>query len=183
LPTSLKFLLPTVATAVLISACGSSSSSSTGSQTSAAAATGSSSSAALVKTATNAKLGGSVLTTAQGMTLYRLTGEKAGKFICTSKMCVGIWHPLAAQSGSAPTGSGVSSLGTVKRPDGTEQVSYKGEPLYTFVKDTSPGQANGQGIKDVGTWEAVMSGTAKAAAPAAPAAPATTTRASGGYAY
>ena len=179
--TSLKFLLPTVATAVLISACGSSSSSSSSSsQTAAAAATGSSSSAALVKTTTNAKLGGSVLTTAQGMTLYRLTGEKAGKFICTSKMCVGIWHPLAAQSGSAPTGSGVSSLGTVKRPDGTEQVTFKGEPLYTFVKDTSPGQANGQGIKDVGTWEAVMSGTAKAAAPAAPT---TKKPASSGYAY
>jgi len=68
-----------------------------------------------------------------------------------------------AQSGSTPTGSGVT-LATIKRPDGTEQVTYKGAPLYTFVKDTGPGQANGQGFKDVGTWSAVMSsGTASAA--------------------
>jgi predicted lipoprotein with Yx(FWY)xxD motif len=175
LGTSLKYLLPTVATVALVSACGSSSSSSTGAQTAAAAATGSSS-AALVKTATNAKLGGTVLTTAQGMTLYRLSGEKAGKFICTSKTCVGIWHPLAASGGSAPTG--VSGLGTIKRPDGTEQVAFKGEPLYTFVKDTSPGQANGQGVKDVGVWNAVMSSSSAAAAPAA-----TTPASSGHYAY
>ena len=102
--TSLKIFLPIVATAVLISACGSSSNSSTGSQ--AAAASGSSSSAALVKTASNAKLGGTVLTTAQGMTLYSLSAEKAGKFICTSMTCLGLWHPLVAQSGSTPTGVG-----------------------------------------------------------------------------
>jgi predicted lipoprotein with Yx(FWY)xxD motif len=158
LRSSLKFLLPPVAMAVLISACGSSSSS----QTQAAAATGSSSSAALVKTAKNAKLGRTILTTAQGMTLYRLSAEKAGKFICIGAPCIGLWHPLAAQSGSAPTG--VSGLGTVKRPDGTEQVDFKGQPLYTFVKDTSPGQANGQGFKDVGIWNAVTTGSSTPAA-------------------
>jgi predicted lipoprotein with Yx(FWY)xxD motif len=158
LRSSLKFFLPTVATAVLISACGSSSSS----QTQAAAATGSSSSAALVKTAKNAKLGATILTTTQGMTLYRLSAEKAGKFICTNATCTGVWHPLAAQSGSAPTG--VSGLTTVMRPDGTEQVAFKGQPLYTFAKDTGPGQANGQGFKDVGVWNAVMAGSSTPAA-------------------
>jgi Secreted repeat of unknown function len=57
-------------------------------------------------------------------------------------------------------------------------VAFKGEPLYTFVKDTSPGQANGQGVKDVGVWNAVMSSSSAAAAPAA-----TTPKASGSYAY
>lgn len=175
--TSLKIFLPIVATAVLISACGSSSESSTGSQ---AAASGSSSSAALVKTASNAMLGGSVLTTAQGMTLYSLSGEKAGKFICTSSTCVGTWHPLVAQSGSTPAGAGVT-LATVKRPDGTEQVTYKGAPLYTFVKDTSPGQANGQGVKDVGTWSAVMPSSTASAAPVQSSS--SSSGGSGGYAY
>ena len=179
--TSLKVLVPTVATAVLISACGSSSSSSSSSP---AAASGSSSSSSptLVKTASNTKLGGTVLTTAQGMTLYSLSGEKAGKFICTSKACVGIWHPLAAQGGSSPTGMGVT-LGTVKRPDGTEQVTYKGAPLYTFAKDTSPGQANGQGIKDVGTWSAVMSSSKSSAAPVPASSSSSSGGGSGGYAY
>ena len=176
--TSLKIFLPIVATAVLISACGSSSNSSTGSQ--AAAASGSSSSAALVKTASNAKLGGTVLTTAQGMTLYSLSAEKAGKFICTSMTCLGLWHPLVAQSGSTPTGSGVT-LATIKRPDGTEQVTYKGAPLYTFVKDTGPGQANGQGFKDVGTWSAVMSSGTASAAPVQSSS--SSSGGSGGYGY
>ena len=56
--------------------------------------------------------------------------------------------------GRTPSG-GVGSLGTVKRPDGTEQVTYKGMPLYTFAQDQKPGDAGGQGIKDVGTWTAV----------------------------
>jgi predicted lipoprotein with Yx(FWY)xxD motif len=163
LRTSLKFILPTVAASVLISACGSSSGGSTGSQSQSAAAGSSASPAALVKTSSSTSLGGSVLTTAQGLTLYRLTGEKSGKFICTSKTCLSFWHPLVPQSGSQPTGT--SSLGTVKRPDGTMQVTFKSEPLYTFVKDTKPGQANGQGFKDVGTWFAVMS-SSKATSPA-----------------
>jgi predicted lipoprotein with Yx(FWY)xxD motif len=98
-------------------------------------------------------VGGTILVDAQGMTLYHLSGEQNGKFICTSSACVGVWHPLTVAAGSTPTG--VSALATVKRPDGTVQVTYKGTPLYTFAQDQSPGQANGQGIKDVGTWSAV----------------------------
>jgi predicted lipoprotein with Yx(FWY)xxD motif len=115
------------------------------------------------------------------MTLYSLSAERNGKFICTSSACVSVWRPLTVSSSSKPTG-GVRSLGTVKRPDGTWQVTYKGMPLYTFAKDMAPGQANGQGIKDVGTWNAATTGASKAAAPA----PATTTSSSssgGGYAY
>jgi len=66
---------------------------------------------------------------------------------------VGVWHPLTVAAGSTP--AGVSSLATVKRPDGSVQVTYKGTPLYTFAQDQSPGQAHGQGVKDVGTWSAV----------------------------
>jgi predicted lipoprotein with Yx(FWY)xxD motif len=103
-----------------------------------------------------------VLTDAHGMTLYRLSGEHAGKFICTSAGCVGVWHPLSTAAGSAPSGS-VGSLGTVKRPDGTEQVTYKGLPLYTFVQDRQPGEAKGEGLKDVGTWNAVTTSGSSAA--------------------
>jgi predicted lipoprotein with Yx(FWY)xxD motif len=121
----------------------------------------------LVKTASNASIGATVLTNAQGLTLYSLSGEQGGKFICSNSACTQVWHPLSA-AGGAP--SGVSSLGAVTRPDGTKQVTYKGMPLYTFAQDQQPGDAKGQGFKDVGTWSAVTVGSSGAGAtPSAPA--------------
>ncbi len=117
-------------------------------------------SGAVVKTASNSL--GTILVNAQGMTLYHLSGEQKGHFICTSSACVGVWHPLTVASGSTPGGE-VGSLGTVKRPDGTVQVTYKGAPLYTFAQDQQPGETKGQGIKDVGTWSAVTTGAPAAA--------------------
>jgi predicted lipoprotein with Yx(FWY)xxD motif len=185
---SLKFVLPALAVALLLAACGSSSSSK--SSTSAAAtqtsasASSNTGSGVVVKTASNSKLGATVLVDARGMTLYHLSAEHNGKFICTSAACVKVWPPLEASSGSAPTGS-VGSLGTIKRPDGTEQVTYKGMPLYTFAHDTAPGQANGQGIKDVGTWTAVTTSAVTSSAPttSTSAAPASSSSSGGGYAY
>jgi predicted lipoprotein with Yx(FWY)xxD motif len=187
----LKCLLPSLAIALTVAACGSSSKSSSSSAAASAPATSatSSSSTALVKSASSPKLSATVLTNANGMTLYALSGESAGKFICTGASCEGVWHPLIASGASAPSGS-VGSLGTVKRPDGSEQVTYKRMPLYTFAQDRNAGEANGQGIKDVGTWHAV---TTTASAPSAPATQAATPAESessssgsgggGGYAY
>ncbi len=168
---ALKFLVPALAASLVLAACGSSGKSGSSSQ---AGATSSSSgeSTAVVKSASNATLGATVLVDDQGMTLYSLSAEQNGKFICTSSACLGVWHPLSASSAAAPSG-GVGSLGTVKRPDGTEQVTYKGMPLYTFAQDQKPGDAGGQGIKDVGTWTAVTVSPTRSSAPGA-AAPATT---------
>lgn len=176
--TSPKFLIPLLATGAVLAGCGSSSKSSSSSSSAASqpasASSGNEASSAAVKTASNARLGGTVLVDAHGMTLYSLSGERAGKFICSTSACTQVWHPL---SGST-AGAGVASLGTVRRPDGTEQVTYKGMPLYTFAQDRAPGEANGQGIKDVGTWRAVTASNSTSAAPAttttssAPAPPA-----------
>jgi predicted lipoprotein with Yx(FWY)xxD motif len=170
-------LLPALAASMALAACGASSYSAGTSSKSNAAATSTSQSVsgssggagAVVKTATNPTLAATVLTDADGMTLYRLSGEQSGSFICTGG-CLQIWHPLAAPAAGAPNGA-VASLGTVKRPEGGEQVTYKGMPLYTFASDQKPGDAKGQGLKDVGTWNAV---TVAGATPAAktPAAPA-----------
>ncbi|MBV9421456.1 MAG: hypothetical protein JOZ98_00965 [Solirubrobacterales bacterium] len=157
---TMKFLLPTLATSVLLAACGSSSSSSSSSQASSAGT-----SAAVVKTASNSTVHATVLVDSHGMTLYHLSAEANGKWICTTSACTSAWHPLTVSSGT-PSGS-VGSLSTVKRPDGTLQVTYKGEPLYTFAQDTKPGDARGEGFKDVGTWMAVTTGAAASSAPAA----------------
>ncbi len=179
---SMTILIPTLGASLLLAACGSSSSSKSSAETSSQpASSGSSASKAVVKTASNAKLGATVLVDAQGMTLYHLSAEQNGKFICTSS-CTGIWHPLTVAAGSTP--AGIASLGTVKRPEGTEQVTYKGMPLYTFTQDAAEGDVKGQGIKDVGTWSAVT--TTAASSTTTSSAPTTTSSApssSGGYKY
>lgn len=174
-------LIPAVAVSSLLAACGSSSSSS--SAPSAAASKPSSSAVApVVKTASVSSLGGKVLVDAQGLTLYHLSGEQNGKWICTSATCVKAWHPLAAPKSGAPIGS-VASLGTVKRPGGAMQVSFNGMPLYTFVGDTKPGDAKGQGLKDVGVWTAVTPSGASTAKPAAKPAASSSSSSGGSYGY
>jgi predicted lipoprotein with Yx(FWY)xxD motif len=184
-----KCLLPSLAAALTLAACGSSSSSSGSSASSSAAnasTSGQSSGSApagsgtsLVRTASIASLGATSLTDARGITLYRLSGEQKGRFICTSSSCTQVWHPLAAPTSGAPSGA-VGSLATVTRPDGTMQVAYKGMPLYTFSGDQHPGDAKGEGLKDVGTWNAVTVG---ASSPATKTAPAPEPASSGGYHY
>jgi predicted lipoprotein with Yx(FWY)xxD motif len=175
----LKLSIPAIAASLLIAACGSSSSSNTTSSaasTQPAAQTSTSSSSPAVKTATSSL--GTILVDSQGMTLYHLSGEQNGKFICTSSACVGVWHPLIAPSGGAP--SGVGSLGTVKRPEGTVQVTYKGTPLYTFTGDQTAGETKGQGIKDVGTWSVVTTSSNGAPATSTSSTPATPAPSTGG---
>ena len=49
-----------------------------------------------------------------------------------------------------------ADLGTIKRPDGTVQVTYKGHPLYLYIKDKDDGDAYGQGINSFGAgWYAL----------------------------
>jgi predicted lipoprotein with Yx(FWY)xxD motif len=167
---TLKILLPALAVSLTLAACGSSSKGSSYTSTTSAAPAASSSSAGssasaadtqAVKSAANSTLGATVLVNAQGRTLYHLSGERPGHFLCTGA-CESAWPPVSASA----TSSAISGLAAVKRPDGSEQLAYKGEPLYTFSGDRASGEANGQGIKDDGgTWSAVTtSATASSSA-------------------
>src|SRR5689334_22998804 len=124
-------------------------------------ASGSTGSAKTVKT--GHALGKTVLVNRSGMTLYSLSAETHGRFICTGS-CLSEWHPLRARSGQKPTGA--RSLGTVRRPGGQMQVTYKGKPLYAFDGDHKPGDAKGEGFKDVGVWHAAVVGSSTTKAPA-----------------
>ena len=110
----------------------------------------------LVTTAQNAQLHAKVLVNRSGMTLYHLSVEHKGHFICTDQACLSFWHPLLVPKGTKPVGR--VALGTVQRPNGTIQVAYKGEPLYAFVQDKKRGDAKGEGFKDVGVWHAATIG-------------------------
>lgn len=117
----------------------------------------------VAKEADNATLEERVLVTTKGRTLYSLSVEKKGHFQCTGA-CLSSWKPLVVTAGVKPTGP--VKLGTVKRPDGRTQVTFKGLPLYSFFGDTKAGDANGEGIKDVGTWHAAKVGKVSSPPPA-----------------
>jgi predicted lipoprotein with Yx(FWY)xxD motif len=128
-------------------------------------------SARVVSTAKNSSIGATVLVNLQGRTLYSLSVERKGKFICTDKTCLSFWHPLVVKAGVTPTGA--KSLATVRRPDGRRQMTYRGGPLYTFSGDQRRSDAKGEGFKDVGVWHAATVG--------ATAPPPATTTTGGGY--
>jgi predicted lipoprotein with Yx(FWY)xxD motif len=115
----------------------------------------------VVKTTMNKTLGEKILVNERGMTLYRLSAEKRGKFICMTKVCLSLWHPLVVAKGTTPTGA--RFLSTVKRPDGRLQVAYHGGPLYTFAQDRKPGDVKGNGFKDVGVWRPAATGNGSTA--------------------
>ena len=102
--------------------------------------------------ATARSLHKTVLTNTKGLTLYTLSGETNGKFICTGA-CLRTWPPLLVAAGTKPKGP--VKLGTIKRPEGKIQVTYRGMPVYTFSGDSRKGEANGEGLRDVGVWHAV----------------------------
>ena len=113
---------------------------------------------------------GTVLVDSEGMTVYEFTEDEGMTSVCYGE-CETAWPPVVA-AGEPTAGEGAmsSDLGTTKRKDGTEQVTYKGHPLYTFVGDKAPGEANGQEAE--GTWFALdQGGTAVKGMASAAAAP------------
>ena len=69
------------------------------------------------------------------------------------------------------TGSGITgTFSTIKRSDGSIQATFDGHQLYTYVGDTSPGQAKGNGLNaSGGLWHEVT--TSGSAAPAGSSSP------------
>ena len=113
----------------------------------------SSSTAQVVGTAKNATLGKTILVSSKGLSLYALSVERRGRFVCTDATCLEDWHPVIAPMGKKPAGT--AGLGTIRRPDHRVQVTFKGAPLYTFYGDHKRGDIGGNGFKDVGVWHVV----------------------------
>jgi predicted lipoprotein with Yx(FWY)xxD motif len=68
-----------------------------------------------------------------------------------SGACAAAWPPLLTTAApTAASGVKASLLGTTKRSDGAEQVTYNQHPLYLFRGDTASGQTNGQGSTGFG---------------------------------
>jgi predicted lipoprotein with Yx(FWY)xxD motif len=118
---------------------------------------------------------GRILVNSQGRTLYMFAIDKHGKSACYGT-CARFWPPLLSTSSHvAGTGVKASLLATGMRKGGTLQLTYAGHPLYTFLKDTKPGQMNGQGLNASGGRWWVMSPTGAVIKKTMSATPTTTT--------
>ena len=99
---------------------------------------------------------GTVLVDSGGFTVYEFSKDSGTTSMCYGE-CEAAWMPVTTKN--APTageGAMSSKLGTTKRKDGTMQVTYAGHPLYTFVEDEGPGEANGNGLVEFGgSWSAL----------------------------
>ncbi|MDQ1614963.1 MAG: hypothetical protein QOJ60_902 [Actinomycetota bacterium] len=139
-----------LATMMLLAACGGGSSSTT------AGSSGNSSKntpAASTQTVATGKTSvGTVLVDSKGMTLYAFAADSPGKSNCSGS-CATYWPP-AQVSGSVSHSSDVTAkLATIKRSDGSTQLTVNGWPAYTYAADSGPGQASGQGLNlSGGKW-------------------------------
>jgi predicted lipoprotein with Yx(FWY)xxD motif len=159
--------------AVVIAGCGSGGSSSTSTSESESSAkesaSGESSAGSENKSASSESSGGSaavmslghtndgmVLVDSNGMTVYDFHKDKGTTSSCYGA-CEQAWPPVTTEGEpTAGNGASASKLGTTERKDGTMQVTYAGHPLYTFVEDKKPGEANGNDTSAFGAqWYAL----------------------------
>jgi predicted lipoprotein with Yx(FWY)xxD motif len=107
-----------------------------------------------ILTAKNDPHFGLILANQAGMTLYTYQQDQPGTSNCTEP-CATIWPPLTVPLGTDLKG-GVhvsGQIGTLKRADGKQQVTYNQLPLYLYSGDTSPQDVRGEGME--GSWDVI----------------------------
>jgi len=97
--------------------------------------------------------GTTVLTNAKGFTLYSFAPDTPTVSKCYGS-CAAYWPPV---TGTAPASPGLpGTVGTISRTGGGRQLTYNGHPLYTYIGDSAPGQANGNNLNlNGGLWHEV----------------------------
>ncbi len=166
---------PSIAAAVVVlAACGSSTASPSGGSSGGGSTASSGSSGAT--TTSNSK----VVTNSAGFTVYWFAIDTPKKSNCNGA-CVSFWPPVPGSAQLTNMSSLPGKFGSIKRADGSKQLTYDGHPLYTFKQDTAPGQVNGNGINTSGGlwWAMTPSGAKLAAAPKS----SSSSGGGGGYGY
>ncbi len=109
--------------------------------------------AARATVTTNSSKYGRILFDGRGRALYAFTHDPRGRSLC-SGACAKAWPPYVV-SARARAASGVrqSLLGTIRRANGSKQVTYRNRPLYYYIGDTKAGQVLCQNVTEFGgTW-------------------------------
>lgn len=118
-------------------------------------------------TAENGELG-EIITDGAGMTLYRFDADTAKPPTSTCDGdCVVAWPPaIVSGTDDLQLGSIAAELiGTLRRADGSDQLTVAGWPAYYYSKDTAPGDIKGHGAG--GQWFAFTPEGKKAQVPSA----------------
>jgi len=159
-------LAASAAAAVALAACSSSG-------TPSAASSGGNDPAAGAVSVKTAKIGSAtVLTNANGFTLYSFSPDTSTSSKCNGK-CATVWPPVEGPV----TAAGITgTFGTITRADGSTQATFDGHPLYAYVGDASPGQAKGNGLNAAGGLWTEITPSISTAAGAGPS-----TGSGGGY--
>jgi len=98
--------------------------------------------------------GTTVLTNSTGKTLYWFAPDTPSRSVCNGS-CADYWPPVGGPLTASPGVHG--TFGTIHRTDGSVQETYNGHPLYTYVGDSAPGQANGNNLNlNGGLWHEVV---------------------------
>ncbi len=135
--------------ALLLGACSSSSGSSAGASTAAGESTAASAAAGGDATvATTVSDLGTILTDAEGMTIYFFANDEEGVSNCTDD-CLANWPPVEVEGEPTGTDGVTADLGTMTRDDGTTQLTVNGYPAYLFANDSAPGDITGQGVGEI----------------------------------
>lgn len=94
---------------------------------------------------------GKIIVDGKGMTAYFFDKDKAnsGTSACTGQ-CAAIWPAITAASGTPKVTGITGTVGTITGVDGGKQITINGRPIYTYSKDTAPGETKGQGFN--GVW-------------------------------
>ena len=99
-----------------------------------------------------------VLTNAKGFALYTFAPDTATTSACNTA-CAVAWPPQTALA------TVKSPYSTIKRSDGSTQLTFNGHPLYTYTGDTAPGTVSGNGVNAFGgLWHEVPASGAVAQA-------------------
>jgi predicted lipoprotein with Yx(FWY)xxD motif len=98
---------------------------------------------------------GTILTNGQGRSLYLFVPDRRKQVTCVN-ICARVWPPAKLAAGQKATASGrakPSLLGSDPDPEGGRVLTYAGWPLYTYIADSVPGSASGQGLStNGGLW-------------------------------
>jgi predicted lipoprotein with Yx(FWY)xxD motif len=89
-----------------------------------------------------------ILTNANGFTLYYRTIDTATN-VC-SDGCASAWPPLLSPTGAPTSATQLPGKLDVLQDANGAQVTYNGHPLYTFASDSKAGDVNGEGFG--GVW-------------------------------
>ncbi|MCC2683255.1 MAG: hypothetical protein K0R75_154 [Paenibacillaceae bacterium] len=91
---------------------------------------------------------GDYLVDDKGMALYLFTKDEMNKSACADA-CVKNWPLFYSENLQVGVGLNPADFGVITRDDGKKQTTYKGIPLYYFVKDVKPGDVNGENVNKV----------------------------------